>query len=228
MLRGPLSGVVSNPHKGVVHVRVLIADDHPLVREALAAAVRLSRREAVITDAASVAEAEEAARLRGPFQLVVLDLVLPDAHGFSGLISLQRLEPRAKIVIISGRQDALAVATAYHLGAAAYLSKSTPMTEIGRTLDAVLKGERAFPLMNGAEASATADIRRKLDQLSAAQLRILLALADGRLNKQIAADMNLTEATVKAHLTAIFRKLGVSNRTQAILLAQPLLSDGEA
>lgn len=206
-------------------LRVLIVDDHPLVAEALASAVRAACPDPAVDRCDSVAEAEAAARLT-PYDMIILDLVLPDANGFSGLISLQRLAPRARIVVVSARQDPTAVATAYHLGAAAYLAKSTSMAEISRALGAVAAGGRVFPPGRSEESPSASDLRRRLAGLSGAQLRILLALADGRLNKQIAADAEISEATVKAHLTAIFRKLGVTNRTQAILLAQPLLSGG--
>jgi DNA-binding NarL/FixJ family response regulator len=209
--------------------RVLVADDHPIVRDAVGAAIRSTWPDFAVDEAETVAEAEAALRARKPFVLCVVDLGLPDANGFSGVLLLQKLAPDARMVVLSAREDAQAVSTAFILDASAYLTKSTPMSQIAESLKRVLAGERVFP--TGAAAAPAgggpSEMRRKLASLSPAQTRILLALADGRLNKQIAADMELTEATVKAHLTAIFRKLGVSNRTQAILAARPLLGAGE-
>ena len=206
--------------------RILVADDHPIVRDALVAAIRSNWPESPVDEADSVAQAEALARARRNYVLCVLDLMLPDAQGFSGVLLLQKLAPEAKIVVLSAREDALAVSTAYVLEAAGYLTKSTPMAAIAASLKRVMAGERLFPEVVTALPEADRDMRRRLDSLSTAQMRILLALAGGRLNKQIAGDMGLTEATVKAHLTAIFRKLGVLNRTQAILAAQPLLGAG--
>lgn len=203
--------------------RILVADDHPIVRDALVAAIRSNWPESPVDEAESVAQAEALARSRRDYVLCVLDLMLPDAQGFSGVLLMQKLAPEAKIVVLSAREDALAVSTAYVLDAAGYLTKSTPMSVIAAALKRVLSGERLFPEIAAPPLESDRDMRRRLDSLSTAQMRILLALAGGRLNKQIAGDMGLTEATVKAHLTAIFRKLGVSNRTQAILAAQPLL-----
>lgn len=166
---------------------------------------------------------------RTDYGLVLLDLMLPDADGFSGLLLLQKIVPSTPVAIISSRNDAQTVATAYVLGAAAFLPKSTAMTVLAQQMRRVIEGERVFP--DGAATSGktneVSDAAKRLDSLSAAQLRILLALAGGRLNKQIAGDMNLSEATVKAHLTAIFRKLKVNNRTQAILAARPLLTSSD-
>ena len=131
--------------------------------------------------------------------------------------------PWIPIVIISARQQPELIAAARALGAAGYLSKAQPLDALLGSLKRVLAGEVVFPAgAKGAEAGAARD---RIAVLSGAQLRVLLALADGRLNKQIAGDLGVTEATVKAHMTAIFRKLGVNNRTQAILAMQPLLGE---
>ncbi len=109
-------------------------------------------------------------------------------------------------------------------GVSAYLSKSAPVATLVNAVGAILRGEAQFPETE-APAPAARDFTRKVASLSAGQLRVLTALVDGRLNKQIAADMNITEGTVKQHLSAIFRKLDVSNRSQAILAIRPYLND---
>jgi DNA-binding NarL/FixJ family response regulator len=203
---------------------VLIADDHPLTREGLALAVKAAIPGISIDTAGSIGEAEAAIANRGGYRLVLLDFVLPDARGFSGLLQLQYLLGKTPIVIVSARQDPMIVEAARALGAAGFLFKSRPLDDLAAALRRVMEGQVAFPPAS-ATVSDAESARAKVATLSGAQLKVLLALADGRLNKQIANDLDITEATVKAHLTAIFRKLGVHNRTQALLAMQPLLGD---
>jgi DNA-binding NarL/FixJ family response regulator len=205
-------------------VRVLIADDHPLTREGLALAVRAAVQGAIIDNAGSIAEAEAAIRRHGGHRLALLDFVLPDAKGFSGFLRIQHLLGATPIVIVSARQEASLVEAARALGAAGFLYKSRPLDELAGSLRTIDAGGVVFPADAGS-SSAVESARSRVATLSGAQLKVLLAMADGRLNKQIAGDLNITEATVKAHLTAIFRKLGVNNRTQALLAMQPLLGD---
>lgn len=203
--------------------RVLIADDHPLVLEALAMAVRSVDPSLPSDTAGTVAEAERLARDRGDYRLVLLDLALPDARGFSGFMRLQQVLRAVPIVIVTAHRRPELVEAARVLGAAGFLSKAQPLDELSRAIGRVLAGEAVFPPAAAAGGEA-ATVRKRIAGLSAAQLRVLLALADGRLNKQIAGDLGITEATVKAHLTVVFRKLGVDNRTQALLALQPLLA----
>lgn len=204
--------------------RALIADDHPLTREGLALAVRAAIPGVTVDSAGSVGEAEALARERAPFHIVLLDLMLPDAHGFSGLLQLQHVLGQTPIVMVSARQEPTLIEAARALGAAGFLHKSRPLDALTAAVRAVIGGAPAFPPEAAPSAAARA-ARERIGLLSGAQLKVLLALADGRLNKQIAADLEVTEATVKAHLTAIFRKLGVTNRTQALLAMQPLLGN---
>ncbi len=159
-------------------------------------------------------------------KLVLLDLILPDASGFSALLELQQLLPDRPIAMISSRTDAHTIALARAFGCAGYLSKSDPLHRLVETIEALSAGQTAFPPGSN-DVRETADVERfrtRIASLSPAQLRVLLALADGRLNKQIAADMGLTEGTVKQHFSSIFKKLGVHNRSQALLLIQPYAS----
>lgn len=201
---------------------VLIADDHPLTREGLALAVKAAMPGVVIDHAGSIAAAAAHAAARGRYRLVLLDFVLPDAHGFSGFLQLQHLLGATPIAMVSARQEAMIVEAARALGAAGFLYKSRPLDELATTLRQIDAGHPSFPETASSNVAA-GNARDRIGSLSGAQLKVLLALADGRLNKQIANDLGVTEATVKAHLTAIFRKLGVTNRTQALLVMQPLL-----
>lgn len=211
---------------------VLIVDDHPLVGEAFEISVGAAYPDLEVGRVTTATEAETFARANGPrIKMVLLDLMLPDATGFSALIRLQQLLPGTPIAIVSSRADAHTVALARTFGVTAYLSKSAPVSSLVSAVGAILRGEPvAFP-ETAAATPAAVDFQQRVSSLSAAQLRVLVALADGRLNKQIAGDMNLTEGTVKQHLSAIFKKLGVGNRSQAILAARPYLKgldSGEA
>jgi DNA-binding NarL/FixJ family response regulator len=205
---------------------VLIVDDHPLVSQAFELAIRTSYPHLDVERASSAAEAEEHVRIgAGRIRLVLLDLLLPDAKGFDALLRLQQRLPDCPIAIVSSRTDGHSVAMARSLGAAGYLGKSEPVERLVNAVGDILRGKRPFP---ETAAPVQAEIRatnRKLQTLSSAQLRVLRALADGKLNKQIAHDLGLTEGTVKQHLNAIFRKLEVHNRAQAILAARPYLTE---
>lgn len=204
---------------------VLIVDDHPLVGEALQLSVSAAHPRYEAAHVASAAEAEAYARRHGQrIKLVLLDLMLPDANGFSALLGLQQLLPDAAVVIVSARLDAHSVSMARAFGVRGYLSKAASVSSLVESVGALMEGASLFPEAIDEDPTA-ADFHRKIARLSAAQLRVLRALADGKLNKQIAGEMSLTEGTVKQHVSAILRKLEVINRSQAILAAAPFLRD---
>lgn len=205
---------------------VLIVDDHPLVGEAFELSIRAAYPHIDVGRVASAAEAETFVKANASrIQLVLLDLMLPDATGFSALIRLQQLLPDRPIAIVSARADSHAVAMARTFGVASYLSKSAPVSELVNAVGAILRGETLFPADAQPPTPAAETFHKQVASLSATQLKVLTALADGRLNKQIAGDMNITEGTVKQHLSTIFKKLGVNNRSQAILAIRPFLND---
>jgi DNA-binding NarL/FixJ family response regulator len=194
----------------------------------LALAARVALPSLVIDSVGSIAEAEAAIAQHDGYRLVLLDLMLPDAQGFSGFVRLQHLLGGVPIVIVSAREKLELVETARMLGASGYLSKGLPLDQTLSALRAVLAGGTAFPAVRAEDDAGLVAMRSRIATLSGAQLRVLIALAGGRLNKQLAGELGVTEATIKAHLTAIFRKLGVNNRTQAILAVQPLLGGSAA
>lgn len=202
--------------------RLLLVDDHPLFREGLALAVKVATPELLIDNVGSIAEAQAMIALHKEYRLVLLDLMLPDARGFSGLMCLQKMLGRVPIVIISASQSPDLIEAARAMGAVGYFPKTQSLDEMLTGLRAVLAGTTAFPDVAPSDKE-NSSVRHRLEGLSDAQLRVLYALAGGRLNKQVACDLGITEATVKAHLTAVFRKLGVNNRTQAMLAVQPLV-----
>jgi DNA-binding NarL/FixJ family response regulator len=212
---------------------VLIADDHPLIREGLMLAVKLAVPGVMIDTAGSIEEAGRViAQRRKGYRLVLLDFMLPDSRGFSGLLHLQHLLGATPIAFVSSNRESSVIEAAQALGAVGFLSKSWPLDRLTAALREIVAGKPVFPEKNHAtadhDASPARPARDLISTLSGAQLKVMLALADGRLNKQIAGDLGITEATVKAHMSAIFRKLGVTNRAQALLAMQPLLGAAPA
>lgn len=196
--------------------RIVIADDHPLFRAALAQAVARALPDSSIEQCPSLAAAE-AALEREPASLVLLDLKMADSEGFGGLIALREAYPATPLVVVSASEEPEVIRRALALGAAGFIPKSADLDEMAEALETIMSGETWAP-PHGAE-----DVSDALARLTPAQVKILVGLQKGRLNKQIAFDMGVTEATVKAHMTAIFRKLGVQNRTQAVLAAKSLV-----
>lgn len=206
--------------------RVLIADDHPLFRAALTTAVRRARPDARLEEAQTLAELMDQLRADPYVSLTLLDLRMPDCEGFAGLLTLRAEFPAVPVAVVSATEDAEAVRKALAFGAAGYVPKSTSLDTMAEALSALLDGEEWAPAL---DAPAPADdIAARIASLTPSQLRILVGLQKGRLNKQIAYDMGVSEATVKAHMTAIFRKLGVLNRTQAVIAAQALSLEPDA
>ncbi|TKD53322.1 LuxR C-terminal-related transcriptional regulator [Sphingomonas baiyangensis] len=202
--------------------RVLIADDHPLTREGLAMAVRLAMPGIAVDSAGSIAEAETRIARYPNYRMLLLDLLLPDARGFSGFLRLQFALPEARIVVITAREDPKLVGIARSLGAAGFLGKREPLDTLARQIRGIAAGEAGFPAVF---EDAGAPLRDRIAGLSEAQRRVLFAMGSGESNKRIAAALDITEATVKAHMTAIFRRLGVVNRAQALLALQSLMGD---
>ncbi len=219
--------------KRMTATTLIVADDHPLFRAALREAVTRVLPESQIVEADSVAAVEQAAQVHPDADLILLDLYMPDARGFSGLAQLRAHYPSIPVAIISAAENASIVRRAMDFGASGFIPKTASIDRIGAMLKALLEGELAVPpeylreqADDGDEASGVA---RKLDRLTPQQLRVLLLLADGSSNKSIAQALDVSEATVKAHVTVILRKLGLERRTQAALLAQRLFrTDGSA
>lgn len=197
--------------------RVLLADDHPLFREALRATINRIRPDLEIDEADSLAAAKEKLETTS-YALVLLDLKLSDCEGFLGLLTLRNEYPKTAVAIVSATEGPQAVNNAMTYGASGYIPKSVRSSELADALAAIFAGDLWTPpnLATGGPSREAILIA----SLSPAQARILAGVMRGRLNKQIAYDLGVTEATVRAHMTAVFRKLGVVNRTQAVILAQ--------
>jgi DNA-binding NarL/FixJ family response regulator len=195
--------------------RVLLADDHPLFRDALCAAVSRIRPDFEISQVESLDGARRVL-LNGPVALVLLDLKLQDCEGLVGLLTLRAEFPQAPIVVVSASEDPATVSDAIATGALGFIPKSASMATMSTALEVILGGDVWTPedLVLAAPSKAVL----ALASLSPAQARIIACLGRGLPNKLIAHELGITEATVKAHMTATFRKLGVVSRTQALLL----------
>lgn len=200
--------------------RIVVADDHPLFRAALRSAVEKASPAAEILECASLAEAQEALRA-GPVDLLLLDLKLSDVDGLTGLTLVRADHPAVPVAVVSASEEPQTIRRTLALGAAGFIPKSAALPEMVAAITAILDGETWAPEVEAAGPEEV-DLQERIASLTPSQLRILEGLKAGRLNKQIAFDLGVTEATIKAHLTSVFRKLGVQNRTQAVILAQSL------
>ncbi len=207
---------------------ILIADDHPLFRSALHQALTLGLGSGVrLVEAASIAELENRLAEKGDWDLVLLDLNMPGAYGFSGLVLLRGQYPQVPVVMISAQEEAAVVARSREFGASGFIPKSSPLEVIQHAVRAVLDGDEWWPVQSDTAVSVSAEAKAAsagLASLTPQQFRVLTMVCEGLLNKQIAYELSVSEATVKAHVTAIFRKLGVRTRTQAALLLQQMES----
>jgi len=208
--------------------RILIADDHPLYRQALVQAVRGVISDAVVDEADDLDSARALLSLNPDTDLVLLDLHMPGSHGLMGLVSLRAEHPGVAVVMISAHDDPVTIRRALAYGAAGYMTKRADFAELQAGISAVLACEQWLPptlrdsvSSTKANAGDTANAAR-LASLSPQQFKVLVHVANGRLNKQIADDLGIQERTVKAHMSAIFEKLGVRNRTQAGVLLRTL------
>lgn len=210
--------------------QVLIVDDHPLYRAALKGAVAAACTDCEFFEADSVAALLDSLEQHPHTDLLLLDLNLPGAYGFCALAHLRGAHPELPVIVVSAMDDLRTVRQALAFGAQGFVSKSADAATIGRNVSSVLRGEYLRPAGLGANPeppadAAALDLAHGMAQLTAQQFRVFGMLCSGRRNKEIAYALAITEATVKAHMTAIMRKLGAANRTQAVLLAGRLLLD---
>ncbi|WP_443631784.1 response regulator transcription factor [Candidatus Njordibacter sp. Uisw_056] len=200
---------------------IIVADDHPLFRAALTQAIGTQ------VDGADVLEAEHLQHLehqmRSEVDLVLLDLHMPGANGFSGLIYLRTHFPSVPVVVVSGNEQPSVIHRAMHFGAAGFIPKSSSMTDIIDAVKTILNGGQWVPPdLPAADQAMDAQDSKFADQLASLtpqQFKVMVMLTEGLLNKQIAYELSVSEATIKAHVTAILRKLGVYSRTQAVIMA---------
>ncbi|TKR33073.1 response regulator transcription factor [Luteimonas gilva] len=211
---------------------LLIADDHPLFRAALRGAAADAVAELQVREADSLQGVLTALEEEPGIDLVLLDLHMPGNHGLAGLAAVRAQHPGVAVVVVSANEDPQVVRRALDHGAAGYLPKSSGLEELHDAIRSVLACEQWLPAalratVSRAQSSAhDTDLAARLASLSPQQFRVLTLVAEGLLNKQIADRLDVQERTVKAHLSAIFDRLGVRNRTQAgVVLRELELSD---
>lgn len=206
--------------------RILIADDHPMVRDALRSAVLYSCQATDVLEADGLDGVVSTLEERGDLDLVLLDLNMPGMDGLAGLRLLRQRFPATPVVVVSAHEERRLVREAIQSGATGFIPKSTPRDAIAGALRRVLLGDVYVPPV-AEEATAedeaadkeTAEIARRVATLTAQQQRVLELLGTGKLNKEIAFELSITETTVKAHVSAILQKLKVYSRTQAVVIA---------
>lgn len=207
---------------------VIVADDHPLVRGALKAALTQTLTDVAILEAGTLMEALKLLRSTPDTDLVLLDLHMPGMNGFGGLFALKSEHPATPVAVISATEDPAIMRRSVDYGAQGFVPKSAALTTIGDAIRTVLAGDVWLP--EQAENAPgldeeEAELAAKIAQLTPQQMRVLSMLQEGKLNKQIAYELDVTEATIKAHVSAILRKLNVYSRTQAVIMANRLAVD---
>ena len=202
--------------------RLVIADDHPLFRGALGEAVAGLIERAEIAEAGTFDEVSRLLDRGGEVDLILLDLSMPGVRGFSGLIYLRAQYPSVPVVVVSANDDPSVIRRCMDFGASGFIPKTLGIEKMREAIMRVLGGGIWTPpdvdLICDADATAAA-LMARLATLTPQQVRVLMMLSEGLLNKQIAYELSVSEATVKAHVSAILQKLGVESRTQAVIAA---------
>lgn len=205
--------------------RLLIADDHPLFRSALREA--MSGGSAIISEAGSFDEASKALETDSSIDLVLLDLNMPGVSGFSGLMYLRAQYPSTPVIVVSANEDPTTIRRCMDFGASGFIPKTLDVEKMREAVRVVLAGDEWTPpdinLASVGDDENT-KVAARLGTLTPQQVRVLMMLSQGLLNKQIAYELSVSEATVKAHVSAILAKLGVESRTQAVIAASKIES----
>ncbi|MGL4488925.1 MAG: response regulator [Rhizobiaceae bacterium] len=206
----------------------VVADDHPLFRGAIKETLRSLGNDVTIAEAGDFETTKKLALDLAEIDMVLLDLTMPGASGLSGLVSLRAIRPSVPVVIVSASDDPEIIRRAVELGASGYIKKSASLDEIRSALNQVLEGEIVTPpnVEIGKEFDPEiADLIVRIKALTPQQARVLSMIADGLLNKQIAYELNVSEATIKAHVSAVLQKLNVDSRTQAVIRLSKIGAD---
>jgi DNA-binding NarL/FixJ family response regulator len=208
--------------------KFVIADDHPLFRGALKEALAGLSDVATILEAGNFDGTKALLAKNEDVDLILLDLTMPGASGLSGLISLRGIHAAVPMVVVSAHDDPETIRRALELGASGFISKSASMDEIRSAVKTVLAGDVTAPsgIDLGVERDPEiSDLIKRLQSLTPQQTRVLGMIAEGLLNKQIAYELGVSEATIKAHVSAVLQKLGVDSRTQAVILLSRIGND---
>ncbi|MFN3743410.1 MAG: response regulator transcription factor [Hyphomicrobiaceae bacterium] len=208
--------------------RIIVVDDHPLFRGALSQALHSAIGGAHIDQAASLADLEALLAERADTDLVLLDLAMPGVQGLSGLLLLRAQHPDIPVVVVSAHDDPETIRKCMEFGASGYVPKSLSVEEIRTAVETVLGGDIWVPSdidLSRPAGSHADDVVARLSTLTPQQVRVLMMLGQGLLNKQIAYQLGVSEATIKAHVSAILQKLDVDSRTQAVIAINRIEGD---
>jgi DNA-binding NarL/FixJ family response regulator len=219
----------SKPVQSVNNRQIVIIDDHPLFRDAMKGALAGVLVNATVREASSLEDGIKILDDDRDCDLVLLDLKMPGVQGLSGLAFLRAQFPSVPVAIVSGQEEPAVIRRALALGASGFIPKSTPAEDMRRAVSTILEGEIWAPAVAKQltdEEREVDDLSRRLATLTPQQVRVLMMLRAGLLNKQIAYELDVSEATVKAHVSAILLKLNVDSRTQAVIAAGKI--DGES
>ncbi|MEO3998095.1 response regulator transcription factor [Mesorhizobium sp. CAU 1732] len=198
----------------------VVADDHPLFRGALKQTLESMGEGSLVLEAGDFESVKVLIARNSDADLILLDLTMPGASGLSGLVALRGIEPMVPIIVVSAHDDPVTIRRAIELGASGFVSKSASMEEIRQSVQTVLDGGVVAPegIELGEEGDPEiSDLIGRIQTLTPQQTRVLGMLAEGLLNKQIAYELNVSEATIKAHVSAVLQKLDVDSRTQAVI-----------
>lgn len=199
--------------------KIIIADDHPLFRQALKLMISAHFEDITVFEAEDVHDLERALAEHQNIGLLLLDLNIPGAQGFNTLITMRERYPQMAVVVVSGYEDKEVITKAIDHGAVGFIPKSTDVPQMLAALEIILAGGVWTPNLKANKNDLPlSEIGKKIASLTSQQNRILKMFSDGLLNKQIAAKLSLSEATVKSHASSIFLKLGVKSRTQAVIM----------
>ena len=202
--------------------RLVIADDHPLFRGALREAVTGLFERIDIAEAGTFNEVAELLERGSDVDLVLLDLTMPGVRGFSGLMYLRAQYPSVPVIVISANDDPAAIRRCMEFGASGFIPKTLGVEAMRKAISRILSGGVWTPPdvdLSAGSDTETAELMARMATLTPQQVRVLMMLSEGLLNKQIAYQLSVSEATVKAHVSAILQKLGVESRTQAVIAA---------
>jgi DNA-binding NarL/FixJ family response regulator len=212
----------------VAGLKFVVADDHPLFRGALKQALAGMAEDCEFLEAGDFDSVKALIAANVDADLVLLDLTMPGASGLSGLVALRGLDASLPTIVVSAHDDPETIRRSLELGASGFISKSASTEEIRNAVSAVLAGGVHTPagIDLGTEGDPEiSDLIRRLQTLTPQQSRVLGMIGEGMLNKQIAYELNVSEATIKAHVSAVLQKLGVDSRTQAVIRLQRIGAD---
>jgi len=201
---------------------LVIADDHPLFRDALRQTVASVAPAAKIAEAGSFDDLTALLEQDGDVDLILLDLTMPGTSGFSGLIYLRAQYPAVPVIVVSASDDGATIRRSLDFGASGFIPKRFGVDTLRDAILKVMDGNVWVPPDTDLSAAVDPEMTRLRDRLvtlTPQQVRVLMMLSEGLLNKQIAYELGVSEATIKAHVSAILQKLGVESRTQAVIAA---------